>query len=70
MLSDTKVGFLARVSMNKSIFYIFVDLPPPPPGMTGMDDDLPPPPAPVSLFDTTADWVPPEYIERGQWGLR
>ncbi|GMS88602.1 hypothetical protein PENTCL1PPCAC_10777, partial [Pristionchus entomophagus] len=42
------------------------DLPPPPPGVSGMDDDLPlpPPPAPVSLFDTTADWVPPDYIEK------
>ncbi|GMT18812.1 hypothetical protein PFISCL1PPCAC_10109, partial [Pristionchus fissidentatus] len=44
------------------------DLPPPPPSMlSGMDDDLPlpPPPAPASsLFDTTADWIPIDYIER------
>ncbi|KAF8357160.1 abi-1 [Pristionchus pacificus] len=42
------------------------DLPPPPPGVSGIDDDLPlpPPPAPVSLFDTQADWVPRDYIER------
>ncbi|GMR41723.1 hypothetical protein PMAYCL1PPCAC_11918, partial [Pristionchus mayeri] len=57
---------VVQAGANPLLYTATNDLPPPPPGVTGLDDDLPlpPPPAPVSLFDTTADWVPHDYIEK------